>query len=286
MNDDRVSERPPTYASRNASYIEPEEAEDNFKEKIITPRVHRRKKRHSGRPPSYDDAMSDPPSEVSSSEEEESEESSDESVKKRRPSSDEESDSNKSDTESEEETEEEDSDADSRHGAARGGRRRRTGRSNNHHKPKSSKPSSRDSRDSRDTRDGVGRPYRRNGNATSAHPAPMPYPSYPAVPPGYPPGQFVPVMTGPPPQYQPVPIISPMVPPQQISEDTHPHLSEPRQPNVQPTDPPVYSYLVRRGYNPIDATSNGSGSVAGSQMSRSREEPDQRLSTGVEYMRR
>jgi len=262
---------PPTYASKNDSYMEPEDAEDTFTEKVITPRVHTRRNRgkNGRRPPSYEDATHSESEEESEEEESESEES----TRKTRLSS-EESDAT-SDCESDSESEEESDDNSRRGRGARGGR----WKPKHDKRKKSKKASSRDSHDSRDSRD------TRDSRSTAAsrrhpppgHPGPPPPMAYPA----YPPGQFVPVMAGPP-QFQPVQMM-PAYPPQPYQGA--PAQGPPTGPPIQPTDPPVYSYLVRRGYTPLDAQSQGSGLSQRSGAGRV-EEPETRLSSGVEYMRR
>ena len=97
------------------------------------------------------------------------------------------------------------------------------------------------------------------------------------MPYGAPPGQFVPVMAAP---FQMMPGYAPPQYPPERHEDSRP----PRQPQVQPTEPPVYSYLVQRGYTPLDQLSGDSH--PSTQGSHRQEEPDIRLSSGVDYMKR
>ncbi|XP_005112370.1 nucleolar and coiled-body phosphoprotein 1 isoform X2 [Aplysia californica] len=273
---DRYRNGPPTYASRNDSFVEPE-SPDHFKEKVITPRVRPTNKRQ-GRPPSYEEAISDHPSDHSSDEEESNAESSDDSVRKKPVSSEEESErSSRSETESEEESEEEESsDDDSRRGRGARAGRRKPRNDKRHHKLKPKKTSSRDSRDG----DG---PSRRHPGPSAQPPPPM-HPMQAGPYPGYPPGQFVPVMAGPP-QFQTVPMV-PAYPAPRYPEDEP--RAAPRGPDIQPTDPPVYSYLVRRGYTPMDQHNSSAASMSGSQRSGADrvDEPDIRLESGVEYMRR
>ena len=287
MNDTRERERevakPQVYATRNGSYSDPEEPEDDFKEKIITPtvRTYQRGKSKRRNPPSYKDVVSDEESEEDYSDDD------DKSLGKRSFSSEEDSVTDETETESETESEESDYSDDRSSRRNRGAKAKPLKSSKNRHRRKPRKASSRDSRNSDHThssRDNLSRHSRDN---LSRHPQPphpaVPY-GYPPAAAGYPPGQFVPVMPGGAPQFQPVQIL-----PYPAHNPAPPRQDEPPRPDIQPTDPPVYSYLVRRGYTPKEPKTSGSaGSVSGSQRSGADrlEEPDQRLSSGVEYMRR
>ncbi len=247
---------------------------------MITPRVytrHGRRSRPGRRPPSYEEAVSDEDdlSEQSSGEESGAE-SSEGSVGKRSITSSERSDvTRSSQSRSETESEGESSEEGSRRGARGGGRKSRRRTDYTHSKHRAKKPMSRDSRE-RDS-DTSSRRRARHSPPPAPPGPPVPYPAYP---PG---GQFVPVMAGP--QFQPVPLVPAYAPPRYPAETRPPHPSQPAMSSVQPTDPPVYSYLVRRGYNPVDTQSQAS--VSGSQRSGGhRDEPDVRLEHGVEYMRR
>lgn len=266
MNDKKDAPRPTRYASNNASFTEPEEEEDSdhFVERIITPRVKTRNKQ----PPSYDRAMSNHVSDHSSDEGTEVS-SSDNSVKKRPLSSSEESrsSSTQSETVSQEGSESEDDRSSRGHGA-------RAWRPKN--KPHKSR------RRDLDEDDGASS---RSGHRYRQPPQPLqPQPQMHQVPYGaYPPGQFVPMMPYPG-HLQPA-AMAPTFLPQGYPEQQTP---APSGSKVEPTEPPVYSYLVRRGYTPLDVNSNPSGSIASGQRlgGRRLEDPEQRLDSGVEYMRR
>lgn len=142
-------------------------------------------------------------------------------------------------------------------------------------------------------------------NATAPKPAARPKPqpayppgtmplqpgmqAYPAYPPmgymgGYPvaPGQFVPIIAAPPTQQLPPPTAGPGHPPPRYPGQPAP------QGRVKPTDPPIYSYLVQRGYTPLDAGRDSPVSAANTSHSQaSMEDSDKNiLDSGVEYMRR
>jgi hypothetical protein len=104
-------------------------------------------------------------------------------------------------------------------------------------------------------------------------PGMQPYPGYPG-PMGYHMGYpMVPVMAPPPGQ----PFMGPGHPP--------PGYPGPRGPSVRPTDPPVYSYLVQRGYQPLDPDMTSSANTSHSRTSL--DELDRNAAaSGVEYMRR
>lgn len=110
-------------------------------------------------------------------------------------------------------------------------------------------------------------------------PGMQPYPGYPPMgyPVGYPmpPGQFVPIMTAP-----GQPFMGPgHAPPRYQGE------RPPAQSAIRPTDPPVYSYLVQRGYRPLDLDHPSSANTSRSQGSL--EELDRNAAaSGVEYMKR
>lgn len=121
----------------------------------------------------------------------------------------------------------------------------------------------------------------------------MQHHAYPGYPPmqyvgGYPmvPGQFMPVMTAPQQQqFRPV-AVGPGYPP-----PNYPGGVRPLQSNIKPTDPPVYSYLVQRGYRPLDEPQSAASSLNTSQHSDSRllqtdESETNNLHSGVEYMKR
>lgn len=94
----------------------------------------------------------------------------------------------------------------------------------------------------------------------------------------YPTGHFVPLMTGVP-HFQSPPVFSTLPPPT--------YTEKPARQQVQATEPPVYSYLVRRGYTPLDATSSSVGHTLHVQKPvKKLEEPVLMLDSGVEYMRR
>lgn len=98
---------------------------------------------------------------------------------------------------------------------------------------------------------------------------------------GYPmiPSQFVPVMAAPlQPQFHPLVAGSGFPPPR------YPGETQPQKPSVRPTDPPVYSYLVQRGYTPLDGRHSPASSANTSQVSDDRD--SSQLHSGVEYMRR
>ncbi|XP_059179447.1 uncharacterized protein LOC131958432 isoform X2 [Physella acuta] len=252
-----------------------EDAPDNFKERVIVSRVKGRSKQ----PPSYNDALSDSASERSSDEESEAT-SSNSTVRKRPPSSSEDerserssrrsrstersSRSSRSPTPSETESEEvSESDGDSRY----------SNRRHKARKPKPKKPQAKAGPSRKPPQQQQQQPYPRQPVPQMQ---PMPYGAYP-------PGQFVPMMAGPP-HVQPVPMVPGYPPPRYPVNQRD---MAPRGPQVQPTDIPVYSYLVQRGYKPIDLN-NSQGSVPESQGSGGGrlEEPDLRLDSGVEYMRR
>lgn len=94
----------------------------------------------------------------------------------------------------------------------------------------------------------------------------------------YPTRHFVPLMTGVP-HFQSPPVFSTLPPPT--------YTEKPARQQVQATEPPVYSYLVRRGYTPLDATSSSVGHTLHVQKPvKKLEEPVLMLDSGVEYMRR
>ena len=113
--------------------------------------------------------------------------------------------------------------------------------------------------------------------------------AYPAYPPmgymgSYPvaPGQFVPILAAPPTQqFQPA-----------VAGPGHPPPHYPGQPapqgNIKPTDLPIYSYLVQRGYTPLDTGRDSPVSQANTSHSQaSMDDSDKNiLASGVEYMRR
>ncbi|BFZ10813.1 hypothetical protein BsWGS_13852 [Bradybaena similaris] len=262
------------YVSSNASFSEPEDDSDHFVEKVITPRVKTNKRWQPKRPPSYSEAVSDHASNASS--DEESQVSGSESTIRKRPLSSDESRSEKSGssyTQSEtgsEAASSRSSNNSSRAEAARAQREKR--------KLHKSKIPNSDSHDGR-----IHRPHREHQQATQPQSMPAAQYHMQQVPYGvYPSGQFVPVMVGPN-QFQQVAIPPNFPPPSYSDEQAAAQGSQ-----VHLTDPPVYSYLVQRGYKPLDARSGAATSVAGSHRAgRGRsEDPELRLDSGVEYMRR
>ncbi|GFN84520.1 hypothetical protein PoB_001102600 [Plakobranchus ocellatus] len=267
----------PRYATTNFSYSDREEDDpDHFQEKVITPRaraINRRRGNRSNRPPSYEEAVSDNVSEHSSEEY-----SSNASVGKKSLSSEEASSrrtrSSRSDSETPTQSESEDSRSGSESSVSSSDRRRRKGRARGaraKRPPVTKSRKSRAGRDSSNASDGGSGTTRssRQQHATQPMAAqPMPYGA---------PGQFVPVMAA------PFPMV-PGYPPPHYPQDRQQASQHPSQPQVQPTDPPVYSYLVQRGYTPLDQLSGAS--QPSSQGVRRPKEPDTRLSSGVDYMRR
>ncbi|KAK7101651.1 uncharacterized protein [Littorina saxatilis] len=116
-------------------------------------------------------------------------------------------------------------------------------------------------------------------------PPPGAYPGYPPM--GYPvpQGQFVPIMAPPPGQQYAQ--MGPGYPPPRYQGQPQPQ-PQPPQSNIRPTDPPIYSYLVQRGYTPLDMGRDSPVSLANtSQSQASADDSDKNiLSPGVEYMRR
>uniref|UniRef100_A0A2C9KKE3 CUB domain-containing protein n=1 Tax=Biomphalaria glabrata TaxID=6526 RepID=A0A2C9KKE3_BIOGL len=269
VNEQRVNAKP-----TNSVYSEPEEAPESFREKIIIPTKHKGKNRRQ--PPSYDEAVSD------QSSDEGSQASSNSSLpRKRPPSSDEErsvksksSEWSKSTTRtrstrtassSETESEESHSEASSSGHQARAQRK----------KPKKQSEPKRSQQPppQKQTRQHMPLPQMQQPPRMQ-QPFVRPPPMYSA----YPPGQYVPIMSGP--QFQPVPGAYP--PPR------YPVQPQPsRGLQVEPTDAPVYSYLVQRGYKPIDPASISQNSSDSHRSGGRRlEESDLRLDSGVEYMKR
>lgn len=262
------------YVSSNASFTEPEDDSDHFVEKVITPRVKTNRRWQPKRPPSYSEAVSDHASNASS--DEESEVSGSESTVRKRPLSSDESRSEKSGssyTQSEtgsEATSSRSSNTSSREQGARAHREKR--------KVHKSKIPTSDSHDRH-----IHRPHQEHQQATQPQPMPAAQYHMQQVPYGvYPSGQFVPVRVGPN-QFQQVAIAPNFPPPSYSDEQTAAQGSQ-----VHLTEPPVYSYLVQRGYRPLDARSGSAPSVAGSHRAGGRrlEDPELRLDSGVEYMRR
>ncbi|CAL1539904.1 unnamed protein product [Lymnaea stagnalis] len=267
MNEENV--RPKDRYVANSAYSEPEDARDSFVEKVITSRV----KTRNNRPPSYAEALSDQPSESSEEEDHSDGSSSGSSVGKRSVSSEEErserssarSRSTRSGTPSETESESESDAPSSRRG----------------HRTRPGKPKKKKRRDSSDADGGPSRPRHQHQQPPTA--VQMQRPPMQSMPYGaYPPGQFVPMMAGPP-AFQPVPMV-PGYPPPRYPVEPRPV----RGPQVHPTDIPVYSYLVQRGYKPVEDsnTSQGSGGDTPRSGNGRLEEPELRLDSGVEYMRR
>lgn len=260
-------------ATENTSFAGTDDDDpDHFVEKVITPRVRSRPNRQrEHRPPSFEEATRESSTEHSDDEDtedsEDTEYSNASSIKKKRITSSEEESSYESESESETESEE-----DSR----RGDRGRRPNRKDKKKKKNQAKSKNRRPRSSTD---GETSSYR-SGPRDKRGP-----PAQPATASKYPQGQYIPVMAGHP-TFQPIPMVSNYPPPQYPVDTQEPRS---RQPDIRPTDPPVYSYLVRRGYNPIDPKvdreRNSPASSIG-QRNQSMEEPDLPLQSGVEYMRR
>lgn len=243
------------FGSQNSSYVlaDDDHPQDTYVERIIEPRV-RPGRLH--KPPSYDEAMNESETEKSDIDEDDSED--DDDVGKKG-SSEEESEEASSEPEEEEEEDDEEEEEDG--GAV------------------APKPAPRPR----------GNPPPPPG-AVPLQPGMQPHPAYPGYPPmgymgGYPmaPGQFVPVMAAPPTQAFPQPPNAAMGP-------GHPPPRYPGQRpagNVRPTDPPIYSYLVQRGYTPLDRDGDGNALNDTSHSQTSQDETDRRaLASGVEYMRR
>uniref|UniRef100_A0A0B6ZGT5 CUB domain-containing protein n=1 Tax=Arion vulgaris TaxID=1028688 RepID=A0A0B6ZGT5_9EUPU len=242
----------PSHASNNTSFTDPEDDSDHFVEKIITPRVKSRNKQL----PSYDHALSSQTSDHSS--DEGSEVSTSESSIRKRPLSSEEERSEKSTatcTQSETESD-------------RSGHRART------HKHKGKPQKSRKIYSNKN--DSI--PSTSNNSHQQLPQHQMQQVSYGA----YPPGQFVPVMVGPN-QFQQVAMV-PSAQPVNYPEQA----AAPPKSQVHPTEPPVYSYLVRRGYTPLDARSSSAVITSSTQRPGGGhlQDPELRLESGVEYMRR
>ncbi|XP_013064375.2 uncharacterized protein LOC106053350 isoform X2 [Biomphalaria glabrata] len=269
VNEQRVNAKP-----TNSVYSEPEEAPESFREKIIIPTKHKGKNRRQ--PPSYDEAVSD------QSSDEGSQASSNSSLpRKRPPSSDEERSvkskssewsrsttrtrSTRTASSSETESEESHSEGSSSGHQARAQRK----------KPKKQSEPKRSQQPppQKQTRQHMPLPQMQQPPRMQ-QPFVRPPPMYSA----YPPGQYVPIMSGP--QFQPVPGAYP--PPR------YPVQPQPsRGLQVEPTDAPVYSYLVQRGYKPIDPASISQNSSDSHRSGGRRlEESDLRLDSGVEYMKR
>uniref|UniRef100_A0A2C9M3M7 CUB domain-containing protein n=1 Tax=Biomphalaria glabrata TaxID=6526 RepID=A0A2C9M3M7_BIOGL len=259
----------------NTAFNGQEDRPDNFREKIIVPSKHKSGNR---RPPSYDEVVSDSASERSSDEE------SDASAppRKRSASSEEESDRSSARSRSSE-----------RSSVRSSERSRSTARTRSTRSPSPSDTESEEEGHSDDSSSRrQARAYRRKPKKHSEpkrHQPPrqakqqqlppqmqQPY-MQPPIYGAYPPGQYVPIMTAPPP-FQPIPS---GYPPPSYTVQPQNTLAP------QPTDIPVYSYLVQRGYKPVDDL-NVSHSSTDSHRSRGRrlEEPDLRLESGVEYMKR
>ncbi|KAK6994142.1 apoptotic chromatin condensation inducer in the nucleus-like isoform X1 [Biomphalaria glabrata] len=259
----------------NTAFNGQEDRPDNFREKIIVPSKHKSGNR---RPPSYDEVVSDSASERSSDEE------SDASAppRKRSASSEEESDRSSARSRSSE-----------RSSVRSSERSRSTARTRSTRFPSPSDTESEEEGHSDDSSSRrQARAYRRKPKKHSEpkrHQPPrqvkqqqlppqmqQPY-MQPPIYGAYPPGQYVPIMTAPPP-FQPIPS---GYPPPSYTVQPQNTLAP------QPTDIPVYSYLVQRGYKPVDDL-NVSHSSTDSHRSRGRrlEEPDLRLESGVEYMKR
>ncbi|CAG5126150.1 unnamed protein product [Candidula unifasciata] len=259
------------YVSSNASFTEPEEDSDHFVEKVITPRVKTNRSWQRKRPPSYAEAVSDHISDPSS--EEESEVSgSDSTVKKRPPSSSESRSERSGSSYTQSETESEAVSSRSSHASRdQGARAQRENRRPHHHHH---------GRISEDHRHRHQPELKRAAQpqpvpAAQLHMQQVPYGAYPS-------GQFVPVMVGPN-QFQQM-AMAPNFPPPGYSDEQ----AAVQGSHIQPTDPPVYSYLVQRGYRPLDARSGSAPSMAGSHRAGGGqlEDSDLRLDSGVEYMKR
>ncbi|KAH9496336.1 hypothetical protein Btru_010646 [Bulinus truncatus] len=277
VSEQKVSAKP-TYKT-NSVYSEPEDAPENFQEKVIVPTKHKGK---NNRPPSYAEAVSDHTPENSSDEESEVS-SSNASVRKKPPSSDDDHSSERSSvrtrssdrsrstartrtthtltaSESEEESHSSDRSSSRNQARARGKKPRQKNR------PASKKT-------------------QRPAHSQQSHHQPVQQMQQPPLRPpmygAYPPGQYVPVMAGPP-QFHPVPMAQGYFPPRYSNQPQN-AVVPPRGPQVQPTDIPVYSYLVQRGYKPIDTSASQVSSGSGENRHG---EPDLRLDSGVEYMKR
>lgn len=269
----------PRYANTNTSYAHREEDDpDHFQEKVITSRsrpINRGREARNSRPPSYAEAVSDDQSQQSTEDEEYS---SDASVGKKSLVSEEASSRSRSSRSSRSEastqSESEDSNGGSESSSSqRRYRRDRERRAKARRPPpaaRGTKPKGKTRRDSSNASETGSNSTRPSRIKQAQHPpAPvamgqMPYGA---------PGQFVPLMAAP---IQ----MMPGYPPPQYPPETQPDMRPPPPNQVHPTDPPVYSYLVQRGYTPLDQNSAGSGGA------RKPEEPDTRLSSGVDYMRR
>ncbi|CAG5126740.1 unnamed protein product [Candidula unifasciata] len=249
------SEARPRYASSNASFATTAEDSECFQEKT---RSHHKARKGQKPPPSYND-VSDVTSENSSSNDDSEVTSTDSSVKK--PSSvHKTSRSRKYDTDSDTESR---TDEESENSSSRRADRTQRKRHNVRHKTKQQKK--------HDVKS-VSQPN---------PPQPQLLPSQAQVPyNAYPTGHFIPMMTNVP-HFQPPPVF-PTLPPPTYTE-------RPARQPVQPTEPPVYSYLVRRGYTPLDVESSSvvSHTLRGQRpVVKHSEEPELRLESGVEYMNR
>ncbi|GFR81120.1 hypothetical protein ElyMa_004061600 [Elysia marginata] len=281
----------PRYATTNFSYSNKEDDDpDHFEEKVITSRprtINRRRETRSSRPPSYAEAVSDDASQQSSEEEY----SSDASVGKKSLTSGEASSRSRSSRSSEAETsthsESEGSDDGTGSESSSTRRRRRRGRERGaraRRPPPAVKPhksrgkTRRDSSNASETASNSTRLSRQQQQRRQQQQHPLPNAMGPMghVPYGAP-GQFVPVMAAP---IQ----MMPGYPPPQYPPESQPESRPPPPNQVHPTDPPVYSYLVQRGYTPLDQRS--AASHPSTRDSHRQDEPDTRLSSGVDYMRR
>ncbi|RUS85111.1 hypothetical protein EGW08_007116 [Elysia chlorotica] len=277
----------PRYATTNLSYAHREEDHpDHFEEKVITPRrraINRRSDTRSSRPPSYAEAVSDDESRRSSEEEY----SSDASVAKKSLSSEEASSQSSRSSRSKSESESESGSGSSGSESSSSRRRRRRDRDKGARarkpppKPlKSRGKTRRGSSNASETESTSTRHSRQQQPRHHPHPPHHPGPVAMGHMPYGAPGQFVPMMAAPiqmMPGYPP-----PQYPPQ--TERHQPALRPPPPNQVQPTEPPVYSYLVQRGYTPLDQLS--AASHPSTQGSGRQEEPETRLTSGVDYMRR
>uniref|UniRef100_A0A0B6ZW44 CUB domain-containing protein n=1 Tax=Arion vulgaris TaxID=1028688 RepID=A0A0B6ZW44_9EUPU len=253
MNDEKNKARS-RYVSSNASFIE---GDPENSKKMITTNVNLRNKGNK-HPPLYNDVVSDRTSDHSSYQESEVSSSSN-SVKKRSQSTDEESTERsrtQSETQSDTESEDESRSEDYRSRQRARARKQKKSLHKNKQRDKASNPKSKPNKPQQQ---------------------PLPQSQMQQVPYGaYHPSHFVPMMAGPP-QFQPVHMVPTYQPP--------PYPQNPdTMTQIQPTDPPIYSYLVRRGYTPQEQHSNSLASTVGSH--KSDDEPELRLGTGVDYMRR
>ena len=223
--------------------------QDTFIERVIEPRV-RRGRLH--KPPSYDEAINESETEKSDLDDDEEDDEVD-----KKDSSEEESE--QASSEEEEDDEEEEEEEEEEIAAAPKPARR----------PKTQPP--------------------QPPTMVPLQPGMQPQPGYPGYPPvgymgGYPVahGQFVPMMAAPPTQQFPPAMAGPGHPPPRYPGQRPPQRA------VQPTDPPVYSYLVQRGYQPLDAGRNSPVSQANTSRSHESLDDSDRnvLASGVEYMRR